>query len=69
MKWCEECAHWCGSSIEVRDGRSQVGECRRSAPVGVGRLGEDATTELYAHWPLTLPHNWCGDFRAKEKAA
>ena len=69
MKWCEDCAVWKGSTVEVRDGRSQVGECRKSAPVGIGMLGEEATTELYAHWPMTLPHDWCGEIVPKEQAA
>lgn len=72
MKWCEDCFHWCPSTVEVRDGRPQVGECRRNAPVGVSLLGDAVaatTTELIAHWPMTLPHHWCGEWSSGEQAA
>ncbi len=55
-KSCEDCEYWQDLDEEP------AGECRRYAPHAKRRM--DATKAVAA-WPITHPHDWCGEFSRK----
>lgn len=48
---CETCRFWC------REEGDRVGDCRRHAPQ---RFDDSPCL-----WPVTHPHEWCGDYERR----
>lgn len=50
---CETCAYWAAQEGD------DAGECRRHSP-------RPRPTEEAAHWPITEPDDWCGEWEDGE---
>lgn len=52
---CADCRYW----LRLETNPSQ-GECRRYAP----HPEAFESVHMIATWPITNPHDWCGEFAA-----
>lgn len=59
---CKNCRFW-----ERGNGIANMGDCRRSAPIGVMVADSDADARSWV-WPPTHGEEWCGEFLSKEAA-
>jgi hypothetical protein len=58
---CVECRFW--SSYNMED---DAGECRRLPPTPPAEQSEG--DYAWARFPVTMPAQWCGEFKQKESA-
>lgn len=56
MHACEQCEFW------QNRGSTKEGWCRRNAPTAIPTPTRAA---METTWPVTLPWDWCGEFKAR----